>query len=103
METIQDNSVRFKFAIKNFTEDYGTFGKRVDSKNVVNFGANGSKSKWCLSLYPKGRRNEDKGFMSLYLCLNYMECKKIDVKYKFSIQSVEDQESFAVQRITNYR
>lgn len=103
MATIQDNSVRFKFVIDNFTEDFGGFGKRIDSKNVVNYGSNGSKSKWCLSLYPKGRRNEDKGYMSIYLCLNYMEPKKLDVKYKFSILNTEDQECCTVQRITQFR
>jgi hypothetical protein len=103
METIQDNSVKFKLLIKNFTEKLGCSGKRIDSKNIVNYGLDGTKSKWCLSLYPKGRRFEDEGYVSLYLCLNHMEKRKLDVKYKFGIINENDEEVQSVEKLATFK
>ncbi|XP_023704919.1 protein roadkill, partial [Cryptotermes secundus] len=91
----------YMWSITNISFCSDKMGEILES-STFSAGAN-DKLKWCLRVYPKGRDEESKDYLSLYLRL--VSCNKSEVRAKFtlSILNAKREETNAKESQRAYR
>ena len=106
LESWIESETSFKFAwkIENFTEKYeeSENGKSLRSSIVSIRGPDDKKTHWRLSLYPKGRREKDRDYLSVYLRLrNKFAKEEVSAEFQLSILDSTNDYKFTTGVLTS--
>ena len=80
----------FNFTIKDFLGRKETNGESLDSNRFLVTTKSGHKSKWFLSVYPKGETEESKGFVSIFLFHVAENDQTVTAEFKLRILGKDD-------------